>query len=80
MFGLGRNNIAIKIMRIPEREKPCLFIQEDNVDCMVGQFKDEEAAELFWKALDYVIFDNGDFSFKYADKDRNQLFCRVTEE
>lgn len=80
MNGLRRHNITIFTMRIPERKKPCLFIQEDNESCMVGQFKDEESAELFWKALDYVIFDNGDFSFKYAGKEGNQLFCRVTEE
>lgn len=73
MTGLRRNNISLQTMHIPDRKKPCLFIQEDNIAYMVGQFKDEEAAELFWKALDYVAFGNGDLRFirrRFRDDDK----------
>lgn len=72
MTGLKRNNIAIETMHIPERKKPCLAIVEDNCSTIIGQFRDDEAAEAFWKALDYVAFGNGDFTLKYADKEGNQ--------
>lgn len=64
MTGLRRHNIAIETIHIPERKKPCLAIVEDNCATIIGQFHDDKAAELFWKALDYVAFGNGDFTME----------------
>lgn len=72
MTELRRNNIAIEIIHLPKRKKPCLVIVEHNNATIVGQFRDDASVEIFWKALNYVAFGNERFSLKYADKEGNQ--------
>lgn len=62
MTGLCRNNISIQTMHVPNRKKPCLCIVEGNCAHVIGQFRDEEAAKEFWRALDYVALGNGDYT------------------
>ena len=45
-----------QIMQIRERKKPCLFLfQEPNSYVMIGQFKDDDCAELFAKRFNQII-------------------------
>ena len=58
MFKIRRNDIEIAVSKIGGREKPYLWIQQGVNLYAVGHFRNDEAADLFTKVLDYVCFGN----------------------
>lgn len=56
MTGIKRGSIAIETHHITGlRKKPCLCVRVDNRAYMLGQFKDDEMSELFWKVVDFIL-------------------------
>lgn len=58
MTGIKKGSIALETQHLTGlRKKPCLLVRVDNRGYMIGQFKNDEASELFWKVFDFMIGD-----------------------
>lgn len=51
-----KNGLEIMVTHLPQRKLPALVVREHNVSTLVAYFKDEEAARLYVKILEAIIY------------------------
>lgn len=55
MFQSRDRTASIKVMTLPDRKKPVLVVERDGHHIGVANFKDEDAADEFIGALDWIF-------------------------
>ena len=72
--GYRRCNLKFYIGHVPERKKPCLFVQKDNVAYMVGQFRSDEDANDFLRIITFIMLGNDeDKAYEVFEKYEKRL-------
>lgn len=54
-IGIENNGIFIGSMSFPDRKKPCLVVERDNMCVVIGTFKDDLCVDYFGEALEELL-------------------------
>lgn len=47
--------VALRVMTLPDRKKPFLVVERDGRHIVVADFKEEDAADEFIRALEWLV-------------------------